>query len=147
MRPALAALILVFGGLGHAAAAPERLRFADFFVGPTYEEGVGMRPDLTLSPKVQALNGKQVEIVGYMDGLLPPDGMYFMILKEPQLTCPFHTVSFDWAGFAAVFVADPVDYVDGPVRVTGRLEVGMKTDDMGLVSFVRIYGAEVEAAE
>jgi hypothetical protein len=143
VRPALAAFILLVGDLGHAAAAPERLRFADFFVGPTYEEGVGMRPDLKLSPKVQALNGKQVEIVGYMDGLLPPDGMYFMILKEPQLTCPFHTVSFDWAGFAAVFVARPVDYLDRPIKVTGRLDVGEKIDEMGLKSFVRIYGADM----
>jgi hypothetical protein len=127
-----------------AAGAPARLRFADFYLGPTYQDGVGMAPDLVLTPRVRELHARQVEIVGFMDGILPRDGMHFMLIKEPSFLCPFHTVSFDWAGFAAVFVRRPVEYVDGPITVTGRLDVGKKTDEMGLLSYVRIYDAQVQ---
>ncbi len=33
--------------------------------------------------------------------------------------------------------------IAGPVRIVGRLDVGKKTDEMGLVSFVRIYDAAI----
>ena len=137
----------IAGALAEAARAaepPARIRFSDFYVGATFQEGVGMTPELVLSPRARELNGKGVEIVGFMDGILPRDGMYFMLIKEPSFLCPFHTVSFDWAGFVPVFVRKPVAYVDGPISVRGRFESGKKTDEMGLVSHVRIYDAEVE---
>jgi len=130
-----------------AAQAQTRVRFSDFYVGETYQAGIGMTPDLKLSPRMLELNGRDVEILGFMDGILPRDGMHFMLIREPQFLCPFHTVSFDWAGFAAVFLKRPTDYMDGPVRVTGRLEVGRKIDEMGLVSYVRIYAATVRRAD
>jgi hypothetical protein len=127
-----------------AADAPARIRFSDFYVGDTYQEGVGMTPDIVLSPAAKALHGRPVEIVGFMDGILPRDGMHFMLIKEPSFLCPFHTVSFDWAGFVPVFVRRPAEYVDGPIKVTGRFDTGRKIDEMGLVSHVRIYEAGVE---
>ncbi|HEX6829579.1 MAG TPA: hypothetical protein VF104_11450, partial [Burkholderiales bacterium] len=36
------------------------------------------------------------------------------------------------------------DYIDGPIRVTGRLDLGRKLDEMGLESYVRIYDATLE---
>ncbi|HSD60873.1 MAG TPA: hypothetical protein VLC55_08470 [Burkholderiales bacterium] len=140
-----ACLVLALGIAPNAASAPPaRLRFADFYVGETFEVGPGMRPELRLSPRITALQGQQVEILGFMDGILPRDGMYFMIIKEPTFLCPFHTTSFDWAGFAAVFLRRGTDYIDGPIRVTGRLDVGRRLDEMGLESYVRIYDAAVE---
>ena len=136
-----ATLLQACGARAADDAAP--LRFSDFYVGPTFEDGVGMRPELQLSPRVLALSGRRVEIVGFMDGILPRDGMYFMLIREPSFLCPFHTVSFDWAGFVPVFVEKPVEYVDGPIRVTGRLDTGKKTDEMSLISHVRIYGARI----
>ena len=97
-----ATLLQACGARAADDAAP--LRFSDFYVGPTFEDGVGMRPELQLSPRVLALSGRRVEIVGFMDGILPRDGMYFMLIREPSFLCPFHTVSFDWAGFVPVFV-------------------------------------------
>jgi hypothetical protein len=132
--------------MSSAAQAQTRIRFSDFYVGETYQAGIGMTPDLKLSSRIIELNNKEVEILGFMDGILPRDGMHFMLIKEPQFLCPFHTVSFDWAGFAAVFLKRPTDYMDGPVRVTGRLEVGRKTDEMGLVSYVRLYEALIMRA-
>lgn len=150
MRRRLLALLVaaaaVLGAAGEAEARA-RIRFSDFFTGETYQVGIGMTPDLKLSARLLELNGKPVEILGFMDGILPRDGMHFMLIKEPQFLCPFHTVSFDWAGFAAVFLKSPTSYLDGPIRVAGRLDVGRKVDEMGLVSYVRIYEATVEQAD
>lgn len=127
--------------------ATTRVKFADFFVGETYQVGPGLTPDFELSAPIQALNGKTVEILGFMDGILPRDGMHFMLIREPTTQCPFHATSFDWAAFAPIFLAKPTDYIDGPVRIVGRLDVGKRTDEMGLISFVRIYDAFVAPAQ
>lgn len=146
-RLVLRACLLALGapGAGTALAGEDAapLRFADLYIGATFQEGVGAGPELKLSARALALSGQRVTIVGFMDGILPRDGMYFMLIKEPSFLCPFHTVSFDWAGFVPIFVARPVEYVDGPVRVTGRFEAGRKIDEMGLVSHVRIYEAQL----
>jgi hypothetical protein len=128
----------------HAAKA---IRFADLYVGDTYQVGVGMMPDIQVSEAIKGLHGSEVEILGFMDGILPRDGMHFMLIKEPSFLCPFHTTSFDWAGFLPVFLKKGTDYMDGPVRISGRLDVGRKTDEMGLVSFVRIYDARIARAD
>lgn len=126
-----------------SAAAETRIRFSDFYIGETYQAGVGMRPDLKISPKMLSLHGQRIEIVGFMDGILPRDGMFFMILKEPLIGCPFHSVDFDWASVAAVFLKKGTSYIDGPIKVTGRLDVGQRQDETGFVSYVRIYDAAV----
>ena len=141
-------LPLVLGvGFTLPAAAETRIRFSDFYFGETYQAGVGLGPKLQISPKLLSLNGQRVEIFGFMDGILPRDGMYFMILKEPLIGCPFHSVDFDWASFAAVFLKKGTNYVDGPIKVTGRLDVGRKVDDTGFTSYVRIYDATISRAQ
>lgn len=129
------------------ASADVRIKFADFYVGETYQGGVGMTPELQLSDAIKKLNGKTVEILGFMDGILPRDGMHFILVREPSFACPFHATSFDWAGFASIFLRKPTDYIDGPVRITGRLDIGEKKDEMGLVSYVRLYDAAIARAQ
>lgn len=129
-----------------SSGANNKIRFADFYVGETFQTGVGLRPDFKISEKLQALEGQTVEIVGFMDGILPRDGSHFMLIKEPSFLCPFHAVSFDWAGFVPVFLKGSTDYIDGPVRIIGRLDVGSKIDEMEMRSYVRIYDAEIERA-
>ena len=133
--------------LPRPAAAETRIRFSDFYVGETYQAGVGMGPKLQISPRLQDLNGQRVEIFGFMDGILPRDGMYFMILKEPLIGCPFHSVDFDWSSFAAVFLRKGTNYMDGPIKVMGRLDVGRRQDETGFTSYVRIYEASVSRAQ
>ncbi len=128
------------------AAVEIRIKFSDFYVGETYQAGVGLGPKLQVSPKLLGLNGQRVEIFGFMDGILPRDGMFFMILKEPLIGCPFHSVDFDWASFAAVFMKSGTPYIDGPIKVAGRLDVGRKQDETGFLSHVRIYEATVSRA-
>jgi hypothetical protein len=129
------------------AAAAARIKFSDFFVGETYQVGPGMMPDLKLSEQIEALNGTTIEILGFMDGILPRDGMHFMLINEPTTQCPFHATSFDWAAFVPIFLSSPTEYMDGPVRIVGRLDIGRKTDEMGLISFVRIYDASITRAQ
>lgn len=129
------------------AAAAARVKFSDFFIGETYQVGPGMMPDLKLSEQIETLNGATVEILGFMDGILPRDGMHFMLIREPTTQCPFHATSFDWAAFVPIFLSSPTEYMDGPVRIVGRLDVGRKTDEMGLLSFVRIYDATIARAQ
>ena len=127
--------------------ASHRIRFDDFYIGETYQAGVGLRPNIKISAKMEGLNGQAVEIFGFMDGILPRDGSHFVLIKEPSFQCPFHTVSFDWAGFIPIFLDGSTDFIDGPVRVTGRLEVGPKEDEMGMESYIRIYDAKVQRAQ
>jgi hypothetical protein len=136
-------MLLLGLGFPVSTAAETRIRFSDFYIGQSYQAGVGMRPALQISPKLVSLQGQNVEILGFMDGLLPRDGMFFMILREPLIGCPFHAVDFDWASFAAVFLKKGTSYIDGSIRVRGRLDVGRKNDETGLMSYVRIYDAEV----
>ena len=142
-RLVLGIAVLLGFGLPLSIAAETRIRFSDFYIGRTYQAGVGMGPALQISPKLLSLHGRSIEILGFMDGLLPRDGMFFMILREPLIGCPFHAVDFDWASFAAVFLKKGTSYMDGPIKVRGRLDVGRKSDETGLISYVRIYDAEV----
>lgn len=134
-------------GLPAPAAAESRIRFSDFYVGETYQVGVGTTPDFKISPKLLTLHGQRVEIFGFMDGILSRDGMFFMVLKEPLIGCPFHSIDFDWSNFAPVFLKKPTSYFDGPIKVTGRLDVGRTRDETGFVSYVRIYEAAVSRAQ
>jgi hypothetical protein len=57
--------------------------------------------------------------------------------------CPFHSIDFDWGSFAPIFLKKGTAYIDGPIKVTGRLEVGKKLDETGFTSYLRIYDATV----
>jgi hypothetical protein len=140
-------LMMVTTMTSNASPAKTRIKFADFFTGETYQVGPGMAPDFQISEPILELSGKTIEILGFMDGILPRDGMHFMLIREPTTQCPFHGSSFDWAAFVPVFLSNPTEYIDGPVRIVGRLDVGKKTDEMGLVSFVRIYDAAITRAQ
>lgn len=105
-----------------------------------------MTPKRELSGTIKGPNGKPVEILGFMDVVLPRDGMQFMLLREPRFVCPFHDVGYDWAGFASVLLNRPTDDIDGPLRIAARIDIGETLDEMGLVSYVRVYAGAIERA-
>lgn len=143
------AAILAFSGFSASQAraeGPIRIRFSDYFVGQnTYRPGFYLQPDLHLSPRVKALQGRQVELLAYMAEVLPSDGSYFLAIREPGGECPFCSQSFDWSAITVVFVKKGISlvYLGGPIRIRGRLDVGKRADETGLESYVRIYDAEV----
>lgn len=133
--------LLLLGGLGLAQSP---LEFSELY-SKTTVRGV------EFSPKLQALAGKRVVMRGWMAPPLKPKLDFFVLTKAPLATCPFCSTAADWPP-DIVLVIMPKGREAEPttkrIQVTGRLEVGIKTDeDTGFVSLVRIYAEQVEAAQ
>lgn len=128
--------LLVLAGAASAASAAD-LDFAEF-----YTEGV---LGLSFSPKVKALEGKTVSVVGYMAPPLKARGTFFVLTKQPVSLCPYCNSDADWpADIIVVYLkaTETFRQRNRPLVVTGRLEVGSHTDpDTGFVSLLRLSEA------
>jgi hypothetical protein len=142
-------LVVVLVGLGTVAWGeqnPTRIKFGEYYASEKTVYDL-VRPNFRLeyTEKLKSLQGKHVELVGYMAPTIPYDGSYFMVIKQPFDECPFCSASFDWAACTTVFMkkGHRVQYMGGPVRVMGILDIGQKKDATGLESWVRITNAVV----
>lgn len=119
------------------------LEFAEMYSGAS---SLG----LELSPKLQGLVGKRVQISGFMAPPLKPTLNFFVLTKVPMSICPFCSTDADWPNdIILVKLSQPVDALpfDRPITVTGRLEVGYQLDEeTGFVSLVRIAADSIEDA-
>jgi|GEM_PF-702389 len=108
---------------------------------------VGVR-GITLSEKVQALTGQEVEMNGYMAPPLTAGVRFFVLTKTLMAVCPFCSTDADWpTDIVVVYLPDGEELqpTEHPVKVTGKLDTGSYTDeDTGFVSLVRIYADKVE---
>lgn len=133
-------LLLVLGGLGWAQSP---LEFSELY-GRTTIRGV------EFSPKLQALNGKTVSMTGWMAPPLKPKLDFFVLTKVPLATCPFCSTAADWPPDIVLVIMPPgraAEPTTRRIQVTGRLEIGIKTDeDTGFVSLVRIYADKISEA-
>lgn len=88
------------------------------------------------SPRALALHGRRVRLIGHMARLeVPPEGAFF--LAATPVACdeagggtadlPPGAVRVEVRGAAGA----PVRWLPGPLEVTGRLEVGPRTDAAG----------------
>jgi hypothetical protein len=131
-------------GLGLALAqAPEPapVLFRELY-GKVSQQG------LEFSEKLKALNGKRVQMTGYMAPPLKPKLDFFVLTKEPLETCPFCTDAADWP-LDIVLVIMPKDKevvaTQRVLKVMGRLETGIKEDPQtGFISLIRIYADKLE---
>ncbi len=134
------------GTLAWGGQNPTRIKFGEYYSSKKTEYDL-VRPNFRLeyTKKLKSLQGKHVELVGYMAPTIPYDGSYFMVIKQPFEDCPFCSASFDWAACTTVFMkkSHRVQYMGGPVRVVGILDIGEKKDATGLESWVRIMDAVV----
>ncbi len=134
------------GTLAWGGQNPTRIKFGEYYSSKKTEYDL-VRPNFRLeyTEKLKSLQGKHVELVGYMAPTIPYDGSYFMVIKQPFEDCPFCSASFDWAACTTVFMkkGHRVQYIGGPVRVMGILDIGEKKDATGLESWVRITNAVV----
>ncbi len=142
-------LVVVLVGLGTVAWGeqnPTRIKFGEYYASEKTVYDL-VRPNFRLeyTEKLKNLQGRPVELVGYMAPTIPYDGSYFMVIKQPFDECPFCSASFDWAACTTVFMkkGHRVQYMGGPVRVMGILDIGQKKDATGLESWVRITNAVV----
>jgi hypothetical protein len=133
----LLALLLIFGvALAQPAAQP--ITFNELY-------NVSIR-GMEFSSKTIQLNGKRVEMKGYMAPPLRPRLDFFVLTKVPLATCPFCSSAADWAAdIVLVYLPKGKEVIASPypVRIRGRLEMGVKEDpETGFVSLLRIYADE-----
>jgi hypothetical protein len=138
----------------------EELKFSEFFKTPVGPKG------LEITDRVQALNGKRVRILGFMVveavGQCNADpqpaargrraaAWFEASVPGRMLLCPTEqSVNFGHYGlcetlppqtlFVTVpaFFGEPVPHTRGPMLLTGKLEVGQKTEPDGRISTVRL---------
>ncbi|TBW37366.1 hypothetical protein EYW49_11425 [Siculibacillus lacustris] len=101
---------------------------------------------LTFSPLVLGAAGRPVSLTGYMAPPLQAEATFFVLTREPMAICPFCQSDADWpVDIVVVTLAAATPLVSAGTRVTvsGRLEVGSKTDPTtGFVSQMRIVDAD-----
>lgn len=105
---------------------------------------------LELSPKLESLKGKKVQISGFMAPPLKPTLNFFVLTKVPMSICPFCSTDADWPN-DIVLIKLPKTVTalpfDRPITVTGQLEIGYQMDEeTGFVSLVRIVADSVAEA-
>ena len=121
------------------ARAGERVRFEEMYKA----SGV---LGLEMSEKLVALNGKPVEIAGFMAPPLKAEAGFFVLTREPVSLCPFCNSDADWpSDIIVVYLRDGVRYIqtNRAIAVSGTLEIGSKLDaKTGFVSLVRLIDAD-----
>lgn len=93
------------------------------------------------------LSGTQVEINGYMGEVLSFDKNWFLLIPQPGAECPFDNGDETyWNKIMIVFVPDDTKlrHHKGPLKITGRLDVGIKIDESGYKTMFRLYDASFE---
>jgi len=131
-----------FGLLWLVALSPvvgaETLTFGEMYVNSVL--------GLKFTPRLTALAGTTVTVVGSMAPPLRADGDFFVLTRNPVSLCPFCQSDADWpADILVVYLKNGTTFSqkNRPLAVTGRLELGSKTDPAtGFVSLVRLVDAE-----
>ncbi|MGG1520189.1 hypothetical protein ABE504_32765, partial [Paenibacillus oryzisoli] len=101
----------------------------------------------TPSNRFWDLSGKTVEIKGFMGEVLSFDKHWFLLIPKPGAECPFDNGDETyWNKIMIVFVPEGVKlrYMSGPLKITGRLDVGIKLDESGYKTMFRLYDASFE---
>jgi hypothetical protein len=124
-----------------AAQAQNTLKFSELYSKVTVR-------GIEFSPKLKDLSGKTVSMTGFMAPPLKPKLDFFVLTKAPMSTCPFCSSAADWPPDIVLVIMPGGKLLDpylGALKVTGRLEYGVKRDDQtGFVSLVRVYAEKVE---
>lgn len=105
---------------------------------------------LEFSQKVLELDGRPVNVVGYMAPPLKAEADFFVLGKQPMAICPFCSSDADWPDDIVVIYLrrkQTFEHTTGLVAVEGILEHGSWTDpETGFVSLLRIRDADFRAA-
>ncbi len=124
------------------ASEPVRLRFSEFYAGS------GAGPDLQLSDKLKSVDGRRVQIVGYMAPPLKPDLDFFVLTRIRLVTCPFCSTSEEWPQdiiLVTLPAGKTVQQIEEPLNLVGRLEIGEKVDPQtGFLSLLRLRAETIE---
>lgn len=117
------------------------LSFQDMYASASGSRG------LQFSEAFTSMEGKTVQISGYMAPPLKPVFDFFVLSKQPMAICPFCSTDADWPeDILVVYAEEGAKSVanDALLTITGRLELGSYTDEeTGFVSQARIYAEEI----
>jgi hypothetical protein len=140
--PILAGIALALLALGpgqdtaRAADPIVELKFSEFYVD-----------DFTIdfSDKLKANAGKTIAVRGYMAPPLKPSGTFVVLTRDPVNLCPYCETDADWPrDTLAVYLRTEQFDPTNKIKITGRLELGSKTDPTtGFVSLVRLVDAAI----
>lgn len=121
------------------SAAPLELKFSQFFRQPIGDRG------LVLSDALQAADGREVRLVGYMVAQEQPQPGRFWLTPRPVRMSEHADGEADDLPPATVTVRLApaqqdrlIPHQDGLLVLTGRLRVGRAEDETGRVSWVRL---------
>jgi hypothetical protein len=120
---------------------PIPIKFSEFY------DGYNLRTGLILSDKLLSLDGKMVQISGYMAPPLKPELDYFVLTRIRLAFCPFCSTGADWPDDIALVYLNSTTTAatEYPVKITGRMEIGAAIDqETGMVSLVRVYADNLE---
>jgi hypothetical protein len=101
----------------------------------------------TPSDQFWDLSGSNVEINGYMGEVLSFENNWFLLIPKPGAECPFDNGDETyWNKIMIVFVPEgtKLRHHTGPLKITGRLDVGIKIDESGYKTMFRLYDASFE---
>lgn len=101
----------------------------------------------TPSDKFWNLKGKTVEIKGFMGEVLSFEKHWFLIIPKPGAECPFDNGDETyWNKIMIAYVPKDTKlrYTQGALKITGRLDVGIKLDESGYKTMFRLYDAHFE---
>lgn len=93
---------------------------------------------------MQKLDGKQVNIIGYMSTLSPINGSFMYLMNLPYQSCPFCVPNTtQLSNTMAVYAksGDSFEFTDRAIKVMGTLEFGDYTDEYGYEYGYRITDA------
>ncbi len=94
--------------------------------------------------EMQALDGQEVTIIGYMSTLSPVSGKFMYLMNLPYQSCPFCIPNTtELSNTMAVYAKEgkEFDFTDRAIQVTGTLEFGEYTDEFGYQYGYRIKDA------
>lgn len=93
------------------------------------------------------LKGSEVVIDGFMGEVLNIGQGWFLLIPAPGAECPFDNGDATyWNKIMIVFVKDKANlrFTGEPLRITGRLDVGVKVDESNYKTMFRLYDATIE---
>ena len=121
---------------------PVKITFDQFLVD--YDPWSSEPPEL--SPLLMALDGRMVELEGYMAPPLKLGLDWFQLTAVPVGACAFCSGASQWTPDIALVYVDGADdgaemlFTWSPLKVVGELHIGENVDiETGMVSLVRIY--------
>jgi hypothetical protein len=103
---------------------------------------------MDFSTKTRSLEGKTVQVDGFMAPPLKAKGNFLVLTKCPVSLCPYCNSDADWpADIIVVYLSKDEVFRqrNRTIRVTGRLETGSFTDrETGFVSQLRLVDASYQ---